>query len=272
MTEVPSDEADLDIQVCASSGLELRAAVGAQGWRISQAKYGPLNPGRRDSNRPGANPDGWKSWQRWDVPGHRTIYVAEQKVTAFAEVLSCFKLKLGDIGPADLSQYVDDLEGDGWDEVTAEWQQRNFMAPGQLPASWRQDRLMYLITLPYSGWFIAATTAESMAATAKAIGSRLALLGVSEMDLSLLTSGRRDVTCEIAEWIHGYVLGDGSYAHGIEFPSRHDGSACWAVWLRGLDDGQDLASEPTQSDDGTSIDLHDAALQTVLRRFNLHCH
>lgn len=272
MTFASSSKVPVTTQICASSGLELFPANGSSGWRISQARYGPLNPGLRDSSRPGANPDGWKSWQRWDVPGHRTIYVASEKVTAYAEVLSCFKLKLGDTGSPDLSRFVDDVEGDGWDEVTSEWQQRNYMAPGQLPASWHHDRLIYRIRIPDRGWFVAATTAESMAAIARMIGARLALLGVTELDVSLLTSGRRDVTCEIAEWIHGQVLDDGNYAHGIEFPSRHDSSRCWAVWLRKTDDGHESTEEPTIPDAGTEIDLQDPALQTVLRRFGLRFH
>lgn len=260
-------------RICAASGLQLTAAQSQNAWRVAQTQYGPINPQPRPQDRPGANVDAWKSWQRWDVPGRRTIYAADTKQVAYAEVLGWFKRRLEDQPGSglDLSKYLDDIPdaASGWTAVKDEW--GNQLPPYTLPASWRHDRLMYRVTVPTSGWFANITTFQSMTAVEKAMGPQLALLDVPQIDLSLLSSARRDVTCEISEWVHGLTLDDGNLPHGIAYPSRHGGDRCWAIWLRRIDDGLDPTSELTIANRGTAINRYDPDFKNVLDRFGLTC-
>jgi hypothetical protein len=138
-----------------------------------------------------------------------------------------------------------------------------------LPASWRDERMMYKLTVPSSGWYVDITTLQSSTTLEKVLGSQLLLLGVGEIDLSLLSGGRREVTCEISEWVHAKRLDDGSLAHGIVYPSRHGGERCWATWLRRIDDGLDPGTEATKTDSGSEIRRDDQDFAFVLRRFGL---
>lgn len=260
-------------RICMASGLQLYAAHGETTFRVAQPKYGPMNPQPRPAERPGANVDAWRSWQRWDVPGHRTIYAATSKQLAYAEVLGPFKRRLQDNLPSglDLSKYLDDVPNAarGWEIVSAEW--GNQLQPYCLPASWRNERMMYKLTVPSSGWFVDITTMQSIATLEKKLSPQLLVLAVSELDLSLLSGNRREVTCEIAEWVHAQTLDDGSFAHGVVYPSRRGGERCWATWLRRIDDGLEPLSEPTKADAGTAIRRNDPDLTVVLERFGLKC-
>ncbi|MHC6223170.1 RES domain-containing protein [Arthrobacter sp. MMS24-S77] len=260
-------------RICAASGLQLLGARGEHTFRVAQTKYGPMNPQPRPEERPGANVDAWRSWQRWDVPGHRTIYAGTSKRLAFAEVLGAFKRRLEDNPESglDLSKYLDDIQDadSGWAAVAAEW--GNQLPPYTLPASWRNDRMMYKITVPRDGWFVDITTFQSITALEKTLGPQLVLLGVTGVDLSLLSGGRRDVTCEISEWVHALTLDDGSRPHGVVYPSRHGGERCWATWLRRIDDGLEPATEPSRPDSGSQIPRNDPDLLYVLQRFGLKC-
>jgi RES domain-containing protein len=273
MTQAGPKAKEQRLRICAASGLELTKAQGQKAWRVAQTKYGPLDPQARPQVRPGTNVDAWKSWQRWDVPGHRTVYAADSKKVAYAEVLGWFKRQLADQPGTglDLSKYLDDIPdaASGWNEVSREW--GNHLPPYTLPASWRNERLMYRVTVPTDGWFTNVSTLQSMSAIEKAIGPQLALLAVSQMDLSLLTSDRREVTCEISEWVHGLKLDDGNLPHGIAYPSRHGGERCWAIWLRRIDDGLDPASELTTADHGAEIRRDDPDFKYILGRFGLKC-
>lgn len=264
---------DQSPHVCSQSSLQLFPARGDQTFRVAQTKYGPLNPQPRPADRPGANVDAWRSWQRWDVPGHRTIYAATTRRLAYAEVLGPFKRRLEDNEDTglDLSRYLDDIPdaASGWSAIAEEW--GNQLPPYTLPASWRHGRMMYQVTAPNQGWFIDITTMQSITAVEKGLGPQLVLLGVKEVDLSLLSSDRREVTCEISEWVHALTLDDGSLPHGFVYPSRHGGERCWATWLRKLDDGFEVVSEPTVPDSGTQISRHDSDLAYVLQRFGLKC-
>lgn len=255
--------ATLGTRVCTGTGLSLVPASARRAFRVARNSRGPLDPRPQEATRPASNPDAWKRWNRWDVPGHRTIYAADSAACSYHEILATFE-RQGSAGVAeDLSRFVDGVYDDGWDEVTEEWQSRGHMAPFFLPQSWRDDRRMYQLDLPADGWFIDFTAPESFASVGRRIGHELGLLGLSTVDLSTVTSMRRDVTCAIAEWTHGLVLDDGSFPHGIRYASRHGQGACWAVWLRELDDGLTLSAEKTKEAGSADIDLADPDLQRV---------
>lgn len=255
--------AALATRVCASTGLTLVRSTRQCVLRVAREKRGPLHPRQQDRLRPASNHDAWKRWGRWDVPGHRTIYAADTRAGAYHEVLATYSQRRAEENREDLSEYVDGVEGDGWDEVTQEWRERSFMEPFTVSQGWRDERRIYELTLPANGYFVDMSAPETLATVATAMESSLTVLGVDVVDLSLATSLRRDVTTAIAEWVHGLVLDDGGLAHGIRYASRHGHGNCWAVWLREVDSGEPLAKEPTKRISTSDIKLDDQDLQRV---------
>lgn len=69
-------------------------------------------------------------------------------------------------------------------------------------------------------------------------------------------------------------LEDGSLPHGVKYPSKHGADwSCWATWLREVDDGKDIAAEPTKADYGPEMKdcAHNSDLRDVTRLFGLRC-
>ncbi len=77
----------------------------------------------------------------------------------------------------------------------------------------------------------------------------LGMVGPTErITLAHLFGADRALTCRIATALHGLVLDDGSQPHGVSFTSKLGFKEhCWAVWLRALDDGKEVSSEPTRA-------------------------
>ncbi|EUA11415.1 RES domain protein [Mycobacterium kansasii 732] len=117
--------------------------------------------------------------------------------------------------------------------------------------------------------------AETISAITKQWPDLLLGAGVTELTTAHLHGEKRSFTTAVAEKIHGSILSDGSYAHGIVYSSKHDVLwRCWAIWLRAVDDGKTLWSEPTHADDGHAIEEphQNAALQRVADLFGFRCH
>jgi hypothetical protein len=262
-------------RVCRKTGLQLVRPPSQTVWRLARGKYGPLNPQHRPSRRPSANPDEWKLWHRWDVPGHRTVYAGDSRQTAYSEVLAWFRRKLSeDAQYFDLAPYLDPEypDEDFWETIEREFDERGHWHPGYLPRGWRDDRTCYELALPMDGFFVDVAHAESMEAAARGIRSELQVLDVEEVDLPLLTGDRREVTCAVAAWVHGLVLDDGSLPQGIRYPSRLGAGENWAVWLRRIDDGHPVDSEPTKMVGSAPVELHDPDFLAVLKRYGLKTH
>jgi len=256
-------------RVCASTGMVLVPAAAGTVWRIAKTSYGALGPPQRPLT---GTRDGWG---RYDAAGHRTVYGASTAQAAYAESLAVFRPKFTRDGLM-LSDLFDDAGHTSLlDQVAAEWAEREHMPPGSLPAGWRSDRLLYQLSLPVTGWFVDVERAETIAALSAALGGELARFGLETLTTAHLRGDDRDVTTTVAGWIRDQVLDDGSLPHGIRFGSKHDSTwTCWAIWLRALDDGKDLTSEPTTAAAGLAIDdaAHNPDLNHVLTLFHLRCH
>lgn len=70
-----------ETRVCRRTGLLLVPAAGRPVWRVSRARYGPLEA------QAGPVPGDQPGWRRLDVPGERTLYAASSPTTALAHVL-----------------------------------------------------------------------------------------------------------------------------------------------------------------------------------------
>ncbi|MDC8984357.1 RES domain-containing protein [Mycobacterium marinum] len=258
------DEAD---RICAVTGLALVPSNGEFAWRIAKESWGPLNPLQRTVKMPRGQ------WGRYDVLGHRTIYAGDPQEGAYAESIA-FARPAIDI---ELSELFDDdtYFGSLKEEAIKEWADRDHMSVGQVAAGWRQERLIYRLTLPKAGWFVDIEDSSSISAIIKNLRPALSMAGVEQLTTSHLRGEDRALTTSIAEWIHKQVLDDGSLPLGIVYGSKHDSHwTNWAVWLRAVDDGKDVAAEPTRAGVGEMIDepVRNPPLRKVCDLFNLHCH
>src|SRR3954468_10827725 len=83
---------DTDGRRCTKTGLQLLPVRDKRMYRIAETEFGAVSaPERIDGNDR-------SRWGRFDVPG-RTIYTAGSLDTAFAEVLSPYKRRLGEADP-----------------------------------------------------------------------------------------------------------------------------------------------------------------------------
>jgi hypothetical protein len=275
------------MRVCKRTGLTLRPADELRTWRIQKTSFGPMTP----LQRPVSAERG--QWGRYDTAGHRTIYTALPVDTAYAESLAQFRPKftkplratstrprsagLRSRSDVKLVDLFDDLDSDEAslfliDQIEAEWIALGHMKPTQIAAIWRQDRRLYEVALPREGWFVDVEAAESVATLSAALGAKLADFELGALTVGDLRGENRGVTTLIADWIRAQVLDDGSLPHGIYFGSKHGSQwCCWAVWLRAVDAGLPVTSEPTTADDGIQIDPPDRnpPLKRVCRLFRL---
>lgn len=237
-------------RVCEATGLLLLPAIGQKATRIAKLSWGAMNPQVRPTDGDRA------AWGRYDVPGHRTIYGGAPTAAAYAEALANQRIPLGVIPK--LSDLFDDTDADDartvLDALNTEWEAMFRMGKGKLVAGWRDARLEYTLTLPDEGWLIDIEAPESIEAIGQALGPELSNLGVQHLTIGHLRGEDRAITTTIAAWIHNQTLADGSLPHGIHFGSKHGNDlSCCAVWLRRMDDGKNLVSEPTTADCGREI-------------------
>lgn len=261
---------------CASTGLLLEPSTSRQIWRIAKTSYGPLNPMRRPSCA-----ETCRDWSRYDAAGHMTVYGAAPVEAAYGESIAFSRPSLSLLDTR-LRELFDDKERYDLttviEQIKREWAEPagrpsvGHVGPGKLAASWRQERLLYRLTLPATGWFINLETAESISAVVRGMQAQLAALGVSSLTTATLRSERRAVTTAIAGWLWTQVLDDGSLPHGIRYGSKLDSAwSCWAIWPRKLDDEAEDDSELTTADEGAEIQQpsHNLPLATVADLFGL---
>lgn len=257
-----------DVKVCASTGLNLVSSGGRSIFRVAKADRGPVDPPLRSAERP------VQGWSRWDTVG-RTIYGGATAVAAFVEVLEYIRPEPP--GTA-LGELFDDAEpGDAAtlaEQVARELPAHGAMRYRSVSQGWRQDRRIYELGLPDSGWFIDISGAESIATLDAECRELLADNGVDRLTLAeLVDSGdaAKPVTTGIASWLRRVaVLEDGSLPHGIAYPSRWGSNLeNWAMWLRRRDD--EIGEDPVSVRDSAEIGMHTAELvqASKLRGFTI---
>ncbi|WP_199253850.1 RES domain-containing protein [Mycolicibacterium mengxianglii] len=254
--------------ICPDTGFALVPATGQTVFRIAKTSYGAMNPPQRD------NSVDRSKWSRWDVPNGSTVYGATDESCSYAEALAALRPAI-DIQISDLFDDEENSDLTLEQVVAEEWAERSHMKPGSIPAGWRSERNMHQLILPTYGYFVDIAAAESISALFKNHGDVLAAAGVEHLTTSHVTSEQRALTTSIARIVHRGVLFDGSLPHGIYYMSKHDRAwECWAVWLRAVDDGKDVGSEPTKADAGTVIKKPhlNRPLKRVCDLFSLTCH
>ncbi len=254
------------IRICTKTGLAIVDGP-LSAVRVAKESYGPLTPQER-----GPLTDDRSGWYRFDTPG-RTIYAAEDSKTAFLEALSWARMTAQHAdylrkSAAFFGVDVDVLRQD----VAADWQRNGNMAPGWIPANWRDGRLIYDLEFASAPW-VDVNHADTIATLGTQLGPELYSLGVTEsLTLAELTGSRRQITTLIASWIRDQILDEGSYPLGIRFRSKHGAvdhgnGYCYAFWLRRTD--LDLTNDPVKVIAGTEIHLSDTAYQFALTRHGI---
>lgn len=200
--------------------------------------------------------------------GSRTLYLAETRECAYAEVLAYFRRRLGQadvlakdarflgLDPASLSALVEH-----------EWSRRGHLPPGYLPAGWRAERSLYQIRLPSSGWWVQLEHPESIAVAEVALEDDLASVGVNQLDVAVLRGQNRDATVLLASWLCGLTLDDDTTPLGIRYESRHATGIAWACWLREPTTGS--AYVGAEACAGEPIEINDPDFQRVATRAGL---
>lgn len=272
MTVEASVDDAADTRICEATGLALVPTAGNLGTRIQKVSYGAMSPLRRPVN--GEEP---AHWGRYDVAGHSTIYIASTSEGAYTETLASQRISntLRKIRLSDVFNDSDSTDSPAvvFDAIKDEWQ-RLFggMTPGKIVLGFRDARLEYPMVLPESGWAVDIEKSASLGVINDNMRSALGDLGVDQLTVGDLRGENRSITTAVARWLHGRVLDDGSLPHGIVYGSKYGTDyMCWAIWLRNIDDGRHLDSEPTKAGAGKPIALpsHNPPLAVVASRYGL---
>ena len=213
-------------RTCSATGFRLLPATGGEGYKVGKTIYNPLTALTR-------SPDQHRDeWSRYDVVLRQTVYLAETRECAYAEVLASFKRPAGSDDPL-----AKDAEALGMsveefiEEIAAEWAERDFMGLGSVPAGWRHDRGMYVIELPSDGWWIDIEHPDSIAALEVHGGSTMRMHDVTALTTAHLRGDNRSLTTTLAEYAYRAPLDDGTYPRGIHFGSKHGAYWCKAVLM-----------------------------------------
>lgn len=217
-------------RTCSTTGLRLVPELGETTFRIAKPKFGALSAPERTIRT------ARKRWGRYDSLGH-TLYLAREAETAFAEVLSPFKRQLAAIDP--LEKDAADLgmtRSEFLEDVSAEWDEKQFMGMGAVPQQWRVDRCIYQVNGEGDGWWIDIEHPDSLSALEGALAPVLIRQGVKSLTTATLRGENRIVTTAIGEHLRRIRLDDGSAARGLQFGSKHGGGWCRAAWMPGASD------------------------------------
>ena len=199
-------------------------------YRVALDRYGALSAVER------VDGEDRNDWHRFDSPDF-TVYTAQERETAYAEVLAQFKRQLGAVDPLEADAAALDMTRDEFlEEVASEWSVQAFMGVGAVPASWRYDRGMYEVYAQAGGWWIDIDHPDTITQLEEALEDHLIQEKVTTLTTAVLTSDNRRITTAIGELLRRCELEDGSQARGLQFRSKFGGYWCRAIWLPGEDD------------------------------------
>lgn len=219
-------------RTCSASGLRLLEAHGELVYRVSRDRYGPLSAQVRVRGS-GAT----ATANRFDTVG-TTLYFADSKQCALAEVLNGFKLARAALAP---DAAAAGMSLDGYTaRVTRQAVDNGLDHPWAIGADWQMARSIYAVRLPAEGTWVQIDHSDTLAALDHLHG-RLTDLDGREPSPPLwsadLEGADRSVTTAVASYVRDVILDDGSKPLGIEFRSRTLEGRCYAWWDRRHDAG-----------------------------------
>jgi len=226
------------------------AAPPAEGlWRIGRA------PDPLAFNEPlrTAELDNPTTGNRFDSPlgTYRVLYFASTLDGCFGETLARFRPDVEVLAV-----------------IRDEWEEKGFMAHGEVPRDWRQRRIAVRVGLaadahrfPRGIQFVDVNSGATREALRVELAEMLTYFGYRDLDAATVHTHDRRVTRYIGQWAYDATDEDGRplYA-GIRYSSRLDSDwECWAVF-----DDVSIVEQARQP-----ILAGDPALQRVADRYNL---
>jgi RES domain len=160
-----------------------------------------------------------KVGNRFDSPigNYGVLYFGTELEACFGETLARFRPS---IGLAEIAR--------------GEWSDMGLMAPGTVPADWRQRRLAVRATTQEDVNFLDVEELGTREVLNKELGAALATLGVTDLDVSVIRSGDRRITRLISLWAWSQTDDEGEYRFGgLCYLSRINTDwECWALFSR----------------------------------------
>lgn len=187
---------------------------------------------------------------RFDVAGSGVLY-------ASTDIEGCYREVLARMRPA---RGMVDLDEDN---------SNAFMAAGQLPASWRENRRRFALAVDSDLPFVDVeqqVTWNAIEATPGALPPFDPKKDDGHLDIGDIRGGDRRLTQRIARWAYDEESIDGKprYA-GIRYMSRTGNFECWAIFQR-------PAVQVVEVRPAGEIDINDPDLSRVCRAFELTPH
>lgn len=226
-------------ETCGRTGLHLTKAAGQIGFRVAQDRYGALSVmanryvGPLPQQAPGTALVERRG--RYDTVGC-TVYVADSKKCAYAEVLTVFRMKFAAV--AEVAESV------GWDvdeyiaKVLEDAKANGVDAPWAIPADWQVNRSVHKLSLPSEGWWVVMDHHDTLAALQRMTPTiRGMTVGLKLLTAGSITGENRALTTLLAQTVRDQTLEDGSEPLGISFKSKTLFGRCWAFWDRRADPG-----------------------------------
>lgn len=244
---------------CPDTGFRIVPAKKQAVVRLAKPSYGPLNPPPRSLD---GNP---MAWGRFDVAGHRTIYVSDGQESAYSEILAYVIPSHSTLQRSIRDAFGGHTDTTLGEAIAKEWRERFAVDLNLVVRAFREDYHEYNLTLPTSGWFVDIEHADTLSALQR-VRAETARSDEGRLTLGDIFGEDRNLTTALAGQIHQSVLFDGSLPHGIQFRSKHGTlGVCRAVWLRAIDDGKEQTSEPTKIV-GPGAPIREPAANPALRR------
>ncbi len=209
-------------------------------WRVGRAVE-PMRPSRTSP----AVEQSPRQGNRFDTSDFGIIYMGTTLEACFGETLARYRPK------PDLAELV-----------AQDWQ--TFMAPGQVPAEWREKRSIVHATPAASEIFLDVEALQTRECLRQTLALGLSALGHDDLDVSVVRGPDRRVTRLIAHWAYQVHDDNGEplYA-GIRYVSKLNSDwECWALFEDTL-----IASQRIES-----IPVGHPALMAVASQFNIHVH
>jgi hypothetical protein len=209
-------------------------------WRVGRA----VAPMRASKATPDveASP---RQGNRFDTADFGTIYMGTTLQACYGETLARYR------PTPDLARMVED-----------DW--KCFMAPGQIPAEWRDKRAKVHATLAAGEVFVDIEALATREYLRKALALGLSALEVEDLDVAAVRGPDRRLTRLIARWAYQQVDDqDVPLYAGVRYLSRLNTDwECWALF-----DDTRIASQRIES-----IPVDDPELLKVCTRYGIHVH
>jgi len=204
------------VSICATTGLALSESQSQRVYRLAKPSYGPLNP----QKRPLTSHAERGSWNRFDLPGHQTIYTASTADGAYGELLG--PLKVNQRGTYAASKYLDNAEcEDLYTQISKEWVEADKLPVGRVDIHWLYEYRIYEIELPKNGWFVEIEHSRSLTYLTKHLPLSLYESGLVSVTLGEIHGSDRNVTTALAEAVGKTTLnGFGTAPLGVHYQSK----------------------------------------------------